>query len=332
MLFLSQHLGIQQVHAAEGLLPRQQTMFCTARSAMPRLASGVVLPTCGVRMTFGSVRRSRPGPTGWYGSRSKTSSAAPPMTLLGERVVERDLVHDRAARRVDEPRVRLHQREPLAVDEVRVLGHAGNEQADEVGLPQRLAEIVGDEIEVAAAGIGAVDPLRRQPTTRISKPRLAIRATAWPMRPAPTMVSGLASAAPCRAAASTGRRASRRRSRSGGGPRPRRGETSARPRTGRAPMACWCTGGPTRSPWPCRPTRGRRRTARHAPARQRRVERIAVRLTADDDVAGAGLGDGLDERCLFRGRRHESETRRRAEDHLASAIFGFGHENDGMST
>ena len=41
-----------------------QTMFWTARSAMPRLASGVVLPTCGVRMTFGSVRRSRLGSTG----------------------------------------------------------------------------------------------------------------------------------------------------------------------------------------------------------------------------------------------------------------------------
>ena len=41
-----------------------QTMFCTARSAMPRLASGVVLPTWGVRMTFGSVRRSRLGSTG----------------------------------------------------------------------------------------------------------------------------------------------------------------------------------------------------------------------------------------------------------------------------
>src|SRR5262245_8332421 len=34
--------------------------FCSARSAIRRLAAAVLLPTCGVRMTFGSERRSLP--------------------------------------------------------------------------------------------------------------------------------------------------------------------------------------------------------------------------------------------------------------------------------
>ena len=179
------------------------------------------------------------------------------------------------------------------------------------------------------AGMGAVDPFRRQPTTRISKPRLAIRATAWPMRPAPTMVSVLPrSSTPscgvhcavahgpgdCRQAPGRGRDEQERQL--GHGLIENRGRVRAQ-EAGRRRFAL------------VDPLVADAESRDHAPPRQRCVERLAVGLPADDDVARAGLGDRVDQRRLFGGRRHEGEARRRGENRVAAAKFGFGDKNDG---
>ncbi len=110
--------------------------------------STVLLPTCGVRMTFGSARKS-PRAFRWH------------VRLAGEHVQrrtgnaarrqcfeERPFVHDRAAGCVDEPGSRVHLRETFAVDEPGVLRLCGHMQADEIGVADRRAEIVRHEREM----------------------------------------------------------------------------------------------------------------------------------------------------------------------------------------
>ena len=66
----------------------------------------------------------------------------------------------------------------------------------------------------------------------------------------------------------------------------------------------------------------------YAPPRQGRVERLAVGLPADNDVAGTGLGDGIDQGRFLGGGGNKGEARRRGEDGLTATIFGFRYEND----
>ena len=118
--------------------------------------------------------------SGWQvgsGSGSVTSSAAPAISPCVERVDERLLVDDRAARGVDEDRRRLHARSAAASMRWRVCVGQRRVERDDVGLRER-----GLERVVAADARGRVIP---KPSAR--------RATACPMRPAPT----IASVAPC---------------------------------------------------------------------------------------------------------------------------------------
>ena len=124
--------------------------FLIARSAMRRLASTVLLPMCGTRddvreraqiviRSRGLVRLARE-----HVERRTRQSAA------SERVVQRELVHDGAAGRIDQPGARRHQRQPVRIDEARILRAAGDVQADEIGLADRLGEIGGDRGDVRA--------------------------------------------------------------------------------------------------------------------------------------------------------------------------------------
>ena len=86
-------------------------------------------------MTFPSCRS---GLAGSSGSTSKTSRAAPP--TRPERLDQGRLVHDQAARGVDEDRGWLHPGEPPGVDQVARLLRQEDVQRDDVGLAQELLE------------------------------------------------------------------------------------------------------------------------------------------------------------------------------------------------
>ena len=64
------------------------------------------------------------------------------------------------------------------------------------------------------------------------------------------------------------------------------------------------------------------------PPRQGRVERFAVGLPADNDVARTGLGDRVDQGRFLGGGGNKGEARRRGENGLTATIFGFRYEND----
>src|SRR6185437_5569327 len=57
-----------------------------------------------------------------------------------ERIVERLIIDQRAARSVDEERARLHPRQRIAIDESCRLWRDPRMQADDVGLLQQLAQ------------------------------------------------------------------------------------------------------------------------------------------------------------------------------------------------
>ena len=94
----------------------------------------VAEPMCGTTSRFGA---SSSGSSGGSGSGSVTSSAAPAELPVVQRVGERGLVDDRAARRVDEDRRRLHARERGGVDQVARGGGERHVERDDVGAVER---------------------------------------------------------------------------------------------------------------------------------------------------------------------------------------------------
>ena len=84
---------------------------------MRRLASMVLLPTCGVRMTFGSDREIAAALDRHVGLPREHVERRPRDAARGKRFEQRRLVDDRAARGVDQPGSRRHHRQPLAIDE-----------------------------------------------------------------------------------------------------------------------------------------------------------------------------------------------------------------------
>ena len=126
--------------AFAGLRPSSSTARSASTHSIPIAirVSRVALPRCGVSTTFSSES----SPSSTSGSCSKTSSAAPAIVPRSERVDECPLVDDRAARRVDEHRRRLHRRETLGVDQMaRLLGQRDVE-GDDVGLGEQAVEVV----------------------------------------------------------------------------------------------------------------------------------------------------------------------------------------------
>jgi hypothetical protein len=103
-----------------------------------------------------------------------TSSAAPAIAPSCSASRERGLVDDRRRGGVDEDRGRLHARERVASIRWRVCGVSGR-AGDEVGALEQLLE------RHAAASARCGRPPCRSPRAR--------RATAWPMRPKPTIPS-----------------------------------------------------------------------------------------------------------------------------------------------
>ncbi len=201
------------------------------------------------------------------------------------------------------------EREPLTVDEVGVGRHAGNQQADEVGLLQRLGHVVGHDIEVAARRHrrrGALPPAPDH-AHLVASPgdpghRLTDTAGADDgQRLAPQFDAEL------RRPLAVAHRAGDRRQ-----PPGRSGDEEERQFGHRLIEHGWGVRAEEA---------GRRRltlvdplvahaeTRDHAPPRQRRVERLAIRLPADDDVAGTGVGDGVDQGRFLGGRRHKGEAR-----------------------
>ena len=138
-----------------------------------------------MRTTFSSS--SRPGCTS--GSRSNTSSPAPAIVPDAERVGERRLVDDRAARRVDEERRRLHPRERRGIDQVaRLRAERAVERDDVGGAPA--ARRAGGSAPRARVSTSAGACCR--PAYAISIPNAAARrAVARPILPSPTIPSVL---------------------------------------------------------------------------------------------------------------------------------------------
>jgi hypothetical protein len=148
---------------------------------MRRAASRVAAPRCGVGTKVG--RSSSGLPTG--GSRSKASAAAPGEVAAAQRVRQRGLVDQAAARGVDEHGAGLEAREDAGVDQVAGVGVQADVEADGVGGgPQRVEVDAFDAGHVGAYGSWAID-------AHAERGRAA--ATARPMRPRPTRPSVLPS-------------------------------------------------------------------------------------------------------------------------------------------
>ena len=93
----------------------------------------------GTTIRFGAVSS---GSSAGSGSGSVTSSAAPAIGAVDQRLSERLLVDDRAARGVDQDRGRSHLRERAGVDQVVGLGRQRAVQRHEVGCSQQRPERV----------------------------------------------------------------------------------------------------------------------------------------------------------------------------------------------
>ena len=119
-------------------------------SLMRSTASTVTPATCGAMMTFGSANNAWPA---GGGSCSKTSSPAPASLPDEQRCVQRGLVDDAAARRVDQERLRLHALQPVGIEHADRLRRLRAMDADEVGARQRGVEI-GDRLAAGGLDVG----------------------------------------------------------------------------------------------------------------------------------------------------------------------------------
>ena len=132
--------GRQLFTGVGGSLPSSTaSAFLAASTPIAVRVSIVAEPRWGRSTTFSSS--SRPGCTS--GSRSNTSSPAPAIVPVAQRLDQRGLVDDRAARRVDEVRGRLHLRRARGVDQVARLGRQRAVQRDDVGGREQLVERAG---------------------------------------------------------------------------------------------------------------------------------------------------------------------------------------------
>ena len=123
--------------------PSSAAATCSATITPARsCASAVDAARCGVTTTWSS---SSSGPE--YGSAENTSSAAPADLAGAERIEQRLLVDELAARGVDEADPVLHARERRRVEQARGLAGEREVQRDEVRPGEELFE-----------GLGARDP------------------------------------------------------------------------------------------------------------------------------------------------------------------------------
>ena len=104
-------------------------MFSTAIRNPASSASGVTPAQCGVMTTFESCVNGWPG---GRGSVVNTSSPAPAIRLEASASSRARLVHDRAARGVDENGARLHETEFARADDSGRLGREPQMDADDV--------------------------------------------------------------------------------------------------------------------------------------------------------------------------------------------------------
>ena len=107
---------------------------------------------CGLASTLSNCSN---GWSGGGGSLSQTSRPAPAIRLSRSASYERLLVVNEAARRGDEERVRLHQRELARADHAAIVLGQGTGDRDEIRTPHQLVEL-----DLLAAPRG--DLLRRQ--------------------------------------------------------------------------------------------------------------------------------------------------------------------------
>ena len=126
--------GVEQ--AGRLLALDASTMLSAAIAVMAALVSTVTPAMCAVRTTFGrSVKRVSVG-----GSCSRTSRPAPASLPPTRAASSASSSIRRAARGVDQEGGRLHQREPVGVDEVDVLAAAGRVEGDVVAALEQVFE------------------------------------------------------------------------------------------------------------------------------------------------------------------------------------------------
>ena len=126
------------------------------------------------------ARSSDAAGSGWT---VKTSSAAPPRWPGAQRLDERGLVDDGAARHVHQPRAGLHASQALRAEQAAGRFIQRTREHHVIRLRQGIVE--GDIADDFAVGCG----VRRTPSTRMPKPRAQMRASAWPIAPIPTIAS-----------------------------------------------------------------------------------------------------------------------------------------------
>ena len=126
-------------------------MLSTQRSVMA--ATALMLPPaqCGVSTTFGRSRSRDPAGQGLDLEHVEPGARDP---TLGQRLDERALVDEAAARGVDQEGGRLHQRQTLAVDELVGLGAVRRMDRDEIRLAEHIFEL--DQLDPFRRGIGRI--------------------------------------------------------------------------------------------------------------------------------------------------------------------------------
>ena len=121
---------------------------------------------CGVMMQLRAPRR---GLSARIGSTETTSTAAPAKCPRVQRLSQRRLVHESAARHVDEQRRRFHAAEQVAIHEARVVGGQRTVQADDVGPGEQLRNR-GPRKRVVSRLRRVAHRPRRSPTCRRRAP------------------------------------------------------------------------------------------------------------------------------------------------------------------
>ena len=143
------------------------TMFCSARSAMRRFASTVLLPTCGVRMTFGERAKVAASLHRCVRLAREHIERGSGETALRQRHEQRGLVDDRSARGVDQPGALAELRQTFAIDEMDVVAARRHVQTDEIRTSHGHREIIQDLDESAPVPLGGGASGLEQPTTCI---------------------------------------------------------------------------------------------------------------------------------------------------------------------
>ena len=249
---------------------RRRSTWANACRKYVSYVSHVTYPRCGVASTASLATSG----SAVAGSSSNTSTAALPGRPGGERSGERALLDQSGAGRVDEERVRLHQREVAGGDEPARLRRQLEVDADDV---RALAEGVELRLGFVPVGGGALERRRASPGEHVHPERPSVAGDERADVPVADDPERASVQLPADRSSATFRREARRRRRRCSGSR--RGSARASARRAR-----------TQTPSRCRPTIPRRvHSARSMWGIPRPVWQISLRLGRSAS-SGASIG------------------------------------------